>query len=469
MNDTLVRTRFAPSPTGLLHIGGARTALFAWLYAKSNSGSCLLRIEDTDKDRSKQEFTEEIINSFNWMGVNFDEDVVYQSENHDRHSQIAEELLKKGNAYFCNCSKERLDQLRKEQKEKGENIKYDGKCRHIETKDLSKRPLNIREQENTVIRFKNPEDGSVIFQDLIKGEIEFRNEEMDDFIIVRSDGAPTYNLCVVVDDLDMRISHVIRGDDHINNTPKQINVFKALKVEPPTYGHVPMILGEDGKRMSKRHGAVGVSEYRDMGILPQAFMNYLARLGWSLGDQEIFTSDELVNNFSSGNLNTAPASFSLDKLTWYNKEYLNAMEFTDLVDLIPSEHIKNDKYSKNVIELIRERCNSLNDFSTESHYFYNKPEAFREEDKTKAIKENTLNLLSSLSERLSNLTEWKRDSIQEEIKAFVDEQEIGFAKIGIPLRLSLTGSLNSPSTDKVCELLGKEEVIERIDFAIKSF
>ena len=459
MNDSSVRTRFAPSPTGLLHIGGARTALFAWLYAKTNSGSCLLRIEDTDKERSKQEFTDEIINSFNWMGVNFDEDVVYQSKNYDRHLSVAKELLNSGKAYVCNCSKERLDQLRKEQQEQGLNPKYDGKCRN----------LSLSESDNTVIRFKNPEDGSVIFQDLIKGEIEFQNEEMDDFIIVRSDGAPTYNLCVVVDDLDMRISHVIRGDDHLNNTPKQINVFKALKVEPPTYGHVPMILGEDGKRMSKRHGAVGVSEYRDMGILPEAFMNYLARLGWSLGDKEIFTSDELVDNFSSGNLNSAPASFSLDKLTWFNKEYLNAMKFTDLVDLIPSEHIKNDEYSKKVIELIRERCNSLNDFSTESQYFYNKPKAFREEDKTKAIKENTLNLLSSLSERLSNLTEWKSDSIQEEIKAFVDEQEIGFAKIGIPLRLSLTGSLNSPSTDKVCELLGKEEVIERIEFAIKSF
>ncbi len=459
MNDSLVRTRFAPSPTGLLHIGGARTALFAWLYAKTNSGSCLLRIEDTDKERSKQEFTDEIINSFNWMGVNFDEDVVYQSKNHDRHLSVAKELLKSGKAYVCDCSKERLDRLRKEQQEQGLNPKYDGKCRD----------LSLSESDNTVIRFKNPENGSVIFQDLIKGEIEFRNEEMDDFIIVRSDGAPTYNLCVVVDDLDMQISHVIRGDDHINNTPKQINVFKALKVESPTYGHVPMILGEDGKRMSKRHGAVGVSEYRDMGILPQAFMNYLARLGWSLGDQEIFTSDELVNNFSSGNLNTAPASFSLDKLTWYNKEYLNAMEFNDLVDLIPSEHIKNDQYSKNVIELIRDRCNSLNDFSTESQYFYNKPEVFREEDKNKAIKENTLNLLSSLSERLSDLAEWKSDSIQEEIKVFVEEQEIGFAKIGIPLRLSLTGSLNSPSIDKVCELLGKEEVIERIDFALKSF
>jgi len=458
MNDSSVRTRFAPSPTGLLHIGGARTALFAWLYAKTNSGSCLLRIEDTDKERSKQEFTDEIINSFNWMGVNFDENIVYQSKNHDRHLTVAKELLKSGKAYVCDCSKERLDQLRKEQQEQGLNPKYDGKCRD----------LSLSESDNTVIRFKNPEDGSVVFQDLIKGEIEFRNEEMDDFIIVRSDGAPTYNLCVVVDDLDMQISHVIRGDDHINNTPKQINVFKALKVEPPTYGHVPMILGEDGKRMSKRHGAVGVSEYRDMGILPQAFMNYLARLGWSLGDQEIFTSDELVNNFSKGKLNIAPASFSLEKLTWYNKEYLNSIEFTDLVDLISSDNIKNDQYSKDVIDLIRERCNSLNDFSTESQYFYNKPKVFREEDKTKAIKENTISLLKSLSERLSNLSDWKSESIQDEIKALVDEQEVGFAKIGIPLRLSLTGSLNSPSIDKVCELLGKEEVVERIDFAIKN-
>ena len=459
MNDSSVRTRFAPSPSGLLHIGGARTALFAWLYAKTNSGSCLLRIEDSDKERSKQEFADEIINSFKWMGVNFDEEVVYQSKNHDRHLQVAQELLKNEKAYVCDCSKERLDKLRKEQQEQGLNTKYDGKCRY----------LSVSKSKNTVIRFKNPEVGRVVFKDLIKGEIEFRNEEMDDFIIVRSDGAPTYNLCVVVDDLDMKISHVIRGDDHINNTPKQINVFKALQVEPPTYGHVPMILGEDGKRMSKRHGAVGVSEYRDMGILPQAFMNYLARLGWSLGDQEIFRVNELVENFSSGNLNTAPASFSLDKLTWYNKEYLNSMEITDLLELIPSESIKNDQYSRDIIKLIRERCNSLNDFSVESEYFYKKPKVFREEDKTKAIKEDTLKLLHSLSKRLSNLTDWKSDSIQQEIKAFVDEREIGFAKIGIPLRLGLTGSLNSPSIDKVSELLGKKEVIERIDYALKNF
>ena len=458
MSEFSVRTRFAPSPTGLLHIGGARTALFAWLYAKSNSGSCLLRIEDTDKERSKQEYTDEIINSFNWMGVNFDEDVVYQSKNLDRHLEVAKELLKNGKAYVCNCSKERLDQLRKEQEERGENAKYDGKCRN----------LSISESENTVIRFKNPEEGSVVFKDLIKGQIEFSNEEMDDFIIVRSDGAPTYNLCVVVDDLDMKISHVIRGDDHLNNTPKQINVFDALGIKPPIYGHVPMILGEDGKRMSKRHGAVGVSEYRDMGILPTAFMNYLARLGWSLGDQEIFTSDELLGNFSNGKFNSAPASFSLDKLTWYNKEYLNSMEFKDLQDLITSDNIKNDQYSKDIIELIRDRCNFLNDFSNEADYFFNKPKEFKEEDKVRAVKEDTLDLLSSLQDRLIDLTDWKSEIIKEEINAFVNEQEIGFAKIGLPLRLSLTGSLNSPSIDRVCELLGKEEVIERVDFAIKN-
>ena len=458
MSEFSVRTRFAPSPTGLLHIGGARTALFAWLYAKSNSGSCLLRIEDTDKERSKQEYTDEIINSFNWMGVNFDEDVVYQSKNHDRHLEVAKELLKNGKAYVCNCSKERLDQLRKEQEERGENAKYDGKCRN----------LSISESENTVIRFKNPEEGSVVFKDLIKGQIEFSNEEMDDFIIVRSDGAPTYNLCVVVDDLDMKISHVIRGDDHLNNTPKQINVFDALGIKPPIYGHVPMILGEDGKRMSKRHGAVGVSEYRDMGILPTAFMNYLARLGWSFGDQEIFTSDELLENFSNGKFNSAPASFSLDKLTWYNKEYLNSMEFKDLQDLITSDNIKNDQYSKDIIELIRDRCNFLNDFSNEADYFFNKPKEFKEDDKVKAVKEDTLDLLRSLQDRLIDVTDWKSEIIKDEINTFVNEQEIGFAKIGLPLRLSLTGSLNSPSIDRVCELLGKEEVIERVDFAIKN-
>ena len=458
MSEISVRTRFAPSPTGLLHIGGARTALFAWLYAKSNSGSCLLRIEDTDKERSKQEYTDEIIKSFNWMGVNFDEDVVYQSKNHDRHLEVAKELLKNGKAYVCNCSKERLDQLRKEQEERGENAKYDGKCRN----------LSISESENTVIRFKNPEEGSVVFKDLIKGQIEFSNEEMDDFIIVRSDGAPTYNLCVVVDDLDMKISHVIRGDDHLNNTPKQINVFDALGIKPPIYGHVPMILGEDGKRMSKRHGAVGVSEYRDMGILPSAFMNYLVRLGWSFGDQEIFTSDELLENFSNGKFNSAPASFSLDKLTWYNKEYLNSMEFKDLQELITSDNIKNDQYSKDIIELIRDRCNYLNDFSNEADYFFNKPKEFKEEDKVKAIKEDTLDLLRSLQDRLIDVTDWKSEIIKDEINTFVNEQEIGFAKIGLPLRLSLTGSLNSPSIDRVCELLGKEEVIERVDFAIKN-
>ena len=458
MSEFSVRTRFAPSPTGLLHIGGARTALFAWLYAKSNSGSCLLRIEDTDKERSKQEYTDEIINSFNWMGVNFDEDVVYQSKNHDRHLEVAKELLKNGKAYVCNCSKERLDQLRKEQEERGENAKYDGKCRN----------LSISESENTVIRFKNPEEGSVFFKDLIKGQIEFSNEEMDDFIIVRSDGAPTYNLCVVVDDQDMKISHVIRGDEHLNNTPKQINVFDALGIKSPIYGHVPMILGEDGKRMSKRHGAVGVSEYRDMGILPTAFMNYLARLGWSFGDQEIFTSDELLENFSNGKFNSSPASFSLDKLTWYNKEYLNSMEFKDLQDLIASDNIKNDQYSKDIIELIRDRCNFLNDFSNEADYFFNKPKEFKEEDKVKAIKEDTLDLLSSLQDRLIDVTDWKSEIIKDEINTFVNEQEIGFAKIGLPLRLSLTGSLNSPSIDRVCELLGKEEVIERVDFAIKN-
>ena len=274
----IVKTRFAPSPTGYLHIGGARTALFAWLYAKSNQGVCILRIEDTDKERSKEEYTKEIIKSFQWLGINFDDEVIYQSNNFDRYNEVINTLIENGSAYVCNCSKDRLSELRKAQESKGQNPKYDGKCRG----------LNLERSEETVVRFKFPQEGTTKFTDIVKGDIEVKNSELDDFIIERTDGAATYNLCVVVDDIDSNISHVIRGDDHVNNTFKQVNVFSALNKEVPVYGHVPMILGEDGKRLSKRHGALGVGEYAAMGILPDALKNYLLRLGWSKGDAEIF-------------------------------------------------------------------------------------------------------------------------------------------------------------------------------------
>jgi glutamyl-tRNA synthetase len=450
-----MRTRFAPSPTGLLHIGGARTALFAWLYAKSNQGSCMLRIEDTDKERSKDQYTKEIINSFKWLGIEFDEETVYQSQNQDRHIEVALELLDKGLAYVCTCSKERLDELRNQQQEEGLNPKYDGKCRN----------LSLDRTPGSVIRFKIPDADSTVFNDLVKGEISVENEELDDFIILRSDGTPTYNLSVVADDIDMGISHVIRGDDHISNTPKQINIFKALGMEVPIYGHLPMIQGEDGKRMSKRHGATGVGEYHAMGILPEALLNYLVRLGWAKGDEEFFSKNDLIDIFSEGKFNTSPASFSLEKLHWYNKSYLDDIEDKELIKIIPSETFKDDEFSMRVLSLIRERCNNLNEFENEASYFFESPKHFEDKDIKKASSDITNELLEEFKVRISALKLWNAEEINKLINEVVSDKEVGFGKIGLPLRLSLTGTLNSPSIDKVCELLGLEEVLERISFA----
>ena len=303
-----VKTRFAPSPTGYLHIGGARTALFAWLYAKSLKGDCLLRIEDTDKERSKEEYTKEIIRSFEWLGVNFDEEVVYQSKNTERYKEVIDLLIEEGSAYVC----------------KGEDPESDSAFRD----------LNLSRDNDTVVRFKMLREGSTVYEDLVKGKIEVENNQLDDFIIERSDGSATYNLCVVVDDMDSEISHIIRGDDHVNNTFKQVNVFKALNKDIPKYGHVPMILGEDGKRLSKRHGALGVTEYAELGVLPDALKNYLLRLGWSRGDEEIFTDKDMEENFQDGVLNKSPATFSMDKLLWFNKYYLDQMSIDQLMETI---------------------------------------------------------------------------------------------------------------------------------------
>ena len=450
-----MRTRFAPSPTGLLHIGGARTALFAWMYAKSNEGSCLLRIEDTDKERSKDIYTEEIIKSFKWLGIEFDEGIIHQSANLKDHTVKAYQLLENGSAYVCNCSKERLQELRDNQQKQGLNPKYDGKCRN----------LNLDESPTSVIRFKTPESGDVIFQDLVKGNVTVDNSEIDDFIILRADKSPTYNLSVVVDDINMSISHVIRGDDHLSNTPKQINIFKALNETVPVYGHVPMIQGEDGKRMSKRHGATGVGEYEEQGILPEALLNYLVRLGWSLGDEEIFSKSDLIKNFKEGNFNSSPSAFSFEKLSWYNKHYLDQINDQDLIELIDEEYFSDDDYSLKVIRLIRSRCNSITDFALESRYFFEAPKDFEEKDIKKASSEMTRKLLEEFKTSIQTLSKWNSEEINIIIQNIVSNYELGFAKIGLPLRLSLTGSLNSPSVDAVCEILGPEEVVERINYA----
>ena len=434
---SIIKTRFAPSPTGNLHIGGARTALFAWLYAKSQNGDCLLRIEDTDRERSKDEFSKEIIESFKWLGVEFDGEVVYQSKNVNRYKEIIDQLLDQGSAYVC----------------KGEDTETDKECRD----------KNLLRDKNTVVRFKMPEKGVTVYEDIVKGSIEVENEQIDDFIIERSDGSATYNLCVVVDDADSEISHVIRGDDHINNTFKQINVFKALKKEVPTYGHVPMILGEDGKRLSKRHGAIGVREYETLGILPEALKNYFLRLGWSIGDDEIFNADEMKKSFQFGVLNKSPATFSMDKLLWFNKYYLDQMNIDQLMKVLASKDFDGSEYSKTILETIRDRCSTLNEFSINAEYFFKDLKDYDEKLLIKHCKKDTLDHLSLLKEKFKELKNWEQTSIKEAIDNVIADFEIGFGKIGLPLRLALTATVNSPSIDLVCQLLGKEITLKRIE------
>ena len=453
--------RFAPSPTGLLHIGGARTALFAWLYSKSLGGDCLLRLEDTDSERSEQKYTDSIIDSFKWMGIEFDQEPVYQSRNKDNHLDKTQELVNKGKAYYCDCSPERLKKIREEQQKKREKPKYDGKCRE----------LGLESGPNTVIRFKNPESGSVTFKDLVRGQMEVANKELDDLILVRSDGSPTYNLCVVVDDLDMNISHVVRGDDHINNTFRQINIFKALEESVPIYGHVPMILGEDGKRMSKRHGAVNVLDYKDLGVLPEAFLNYIVRLGWSYGDQEMFELKELIQIFKDGKLNNSPASFSYEKLLWFNREYFLKMENKTLLELLvpTSKQFKQDDFSAKVINLIKERCSLLSEFENEGSYFYDDSVVVDSKDASKVFTEQAVTILKFLVEGFKELTNWQVEDIKSLFNEVMEKNEVGMASVGKPLRLAITGRMNSASVDETSLVLGKKKVIKRVEEAIKSY
>ena len=453
--------RFAPSPTGLLHLGGARTALFTWLYSKSLGGDCLLRLEDTDAERSEQKYTDSIINSFKWMGIEFDQEPVYQSRNKDNHLDKAQELVNKGKAYYCDCSPERLKKIREEQQKKREKPKYDGKCRE----------LGLEKGPNTVIRFKNPESGSVTFKDLVRGQMEVANKELDDLILVRSDGSPTYNLCVVVDDLDMNITHVVRGDDHINNTFRQINIFKALEESVPIYGHVPMILGEDGKRMSKRHGAVNVLDYKDLGVLPEAFLNYIVRLGWSYGDQEMFELKELIQIFKDGKLNNSPASFSYEKLLWFNREYFLKMENKTLLELLvpTSKQFKQDDYSAKVINLIKERCSLLSEFENEGSYFYDDSVVVDSKDASKVFTEQAVTILKFLVEGFKALTSWQVEDIKSLFNEVMEKNEVGMASVGKPLRLAITGRMNSASVDETSLVLGQEKVIKRVEDVIKSY
>ncbi len=461
----MIVTRFPPSPTGYLHIGGARTALYSWLHARQSEGKFVLRIEDTDLERSTPESVQAILDGMEWLGLDYDEGPFYQTQRFDRYKEVIQQLLNNDNAYYCECSRERLDEMREQQKAQGQKAKYDGRCRN---KKLTK-------GANTVVRFKNPVDGDVVIADQVKGNIVVANQELDDLIIARADGVPTYNLTVVVDDMDMDITHVIRGDDHINNTPRQINILNALQAELPLYGHVPMILGEDGARLSKRHGAVSVMQYRDEGYLPEALLNYLVRLGWSHGDQELFSMDELLSLFKIADVSRSPAAFNPEKLLWVNQEYIKALSAQEL--LIRARwyfdkqqiDVPDDKQSIKIISLIQERCKTLNDVVDQSRYFFTDVTSYDAKAVKKWIKSGSVNLLDSFIEKATKIENWDAAQIHRVLQDVVDENEVGFAKIAQPLRISLTGSTNSPSIDETLAIIGKEESIKRINIAQAEF
>lgn len=459
-------TRFAPSPTGFLHIGGARTALFSWANAKKQvNGKFLLRIEDTDLERSTQESVKSIIDAMEWLNLSIDNEngqIYYQTEHFQRYEELIGELLNKGLAYHCYCSKEELDVMREEQKSRGQKPKYDRRCLHNKT---------VKPGISPVVRFKNPDSGSVIWQDLIKGQIEIQNSELDDLIIARSDGTPTYNFCVVVDDMDMQITHVIRGDDHVNNTPRQINLLKALQANIPEYAHVPMILGPDGQKMSKRRDAVSVMQYKDMGILPEALLNYLARLCWGHGNDEIFSLEQFVEWFDLKGVSGSPARFDIKKLLWVNAEHIKKTAADKLATLLmeiwaKDQDLANVIKSNNLnlaalIELYKIRADNLNTLAQDIATVY-KPLVPNAEEVNTHLTQDANALLAKFAGALGNISSWDLESLKATIKQFCTDNNIKMPNLGMPLRLKLCGTTHTPSFDALLHILGKEEVLLRI-------
>jgi len=457
-----VRTRFAPSPTGFLHVGGARTALFSWLFARKHGGKFVLRIEDTDLERSSQESVNAILEGMTWLNLEYDEGPWYQTHRFERYNEVIGTLMDKGLAYRCDCSRERLEKLREQQMANKEKPRYDGCCRDKQ----------VSADEPHVIRFRNPTEGEVVVDDLIRGRVVFANSELDDLIIRRSDGSPTYNLTVVVDDADMQISHVIRGDDHLNNTPRQINMLKALDLPVPRYAHVPMILGDDGARLSKRHGAVGVMQYMQDGYLPEALLNYLVRLGWSHGDQEVFGVDEMIELFDLSGVNRSPSAFNTDKLRWLNGHYIregDPLRIAHLLsphmgdlDIDPSE----GPHLHEVVAAQRERADTLVELAGISAFYYRDFDAYDDKAAAKAFKPQAVEPLQTVHDILAQLDDWNRRDIHDAMQATVSLLGIGFGKLGMPLRLAVTGGSPSPDLDLTLELVGREATLRRIDRAI---
>lgn len=453
-----IRTRFAPSPTGDLHIGGARTALFAWLFARKNQGTFILRIEDTDRERSTQESAEVIIEAMRWLNLDYDEGPFYQTQRFERYRHVLQQLLDAGKAYRCYCSKDRLELLRQQQMEAGQKPRYDGYCRDLNKQD---------EHQPFVIRFRNPQSGVVSFNDMVRGVIVINNTELDDLILARSDGVPTYNFVVVVDDWDMRISHVIRGDDHINNTPRQINILQALGAAIPEYGHVPTILGSDGKRLSKRHGAAGILEYREAGFLPEALINYLVRLGWSYGDQEIFSREELIRYFDVHSLQRSPAAFNLEKLTWLNQHYLKTLDKNSIAPAISDQlkkrgiNFQRGPLLTDIIGLYAERVKTLAEMADNCRYFFEDVQ-YDPDVLQKYLTADIKSILLELAEKFRTLPQWEPGAIHQAISEIAQLKALNMGKIAQPLRVAVTGGTVSPPIDSTLYYLGRETVQKRI-------
>ena len=459
----MIRTRFAPSPTGYLHLGGARTALFSWAYARRHGGAFVLRIEDTDLERSTQESEQAIFDAMGWLGLDWDEGPFFQMKRLDRYSDVGEQLLAKGLAYWAYESKEELDAMREAQVARGEKPRYDRRWR--DSKDAP--PAG----RTPVLRFKNPLSGDVSWDDLVKGPISISNEELDDLVLLRADGVPTYNFGVVVDDADMSITHVIRGDDHVNNTPRQINLYRALESELPNFAHVPMILGNDGQRLSKRHGAVNALQYRDDGFLPEAMVNYLARLGWSHGDEEIFSREQLVEWFDLRHVSKSPARWDPEKLKWLNGEYLRRLSDAELAARLERDKREVYRYVASVMDPVAMTAAGRTKFQLASDH-----EAFlmsmaepRHPDEAIAkehLGESGRNVLRELIPRLNSLPEWSAPAVSGALKQLVAERKLKMPQVMMPFRVAVTGQAQTPAIDAIAAALKRDVVIERLERAV---
>ena len=458
-----VVTRFAPSPTGLLHVGGVRTALFSWLYARRNGGKFILRVEDTDRERSTDEAVRVILDGMAWLGLDADEGPYFQSRRFDRYREVLRGMLEAGTAYHCYCSKDELDALRGQQIARKQKPRYTGICRE------RREP---RPGVDPVVRFRNPLDGAVVVQDLVHGPVTFQNAELDDLIIARSDGTPTYNFCVVVDDMDMGVTHVIRGDDHLNNTPRQMNMLQALGAPLPIYAHVPMILGPDGAKLSKRHGAVSVLQYEEEGYLPDALLNYLVRLGWSHGDQEVFTREEMIAAFDIHDVNKSASAFNPEKLLWLNQQHMMRAMLAALVPHLRAQlrRLGADSSDQQMLEGVilaqRERAKTMKEMAVNSRFFFVEDIELDLKAAAKHLGGDAPATLAKVRARLGSLSEWNAASVHAALEQLAAELGGGLGKIAQPLRVAVSGSAVSPPIDATLALLGRERTLARVDAAL---